>query len=180
MVGLEAGIYLSKKKYSFNSNTNKMKQIMLLLAAFLFILEISQAQDSLHATTPNPSNARSYPPVNPYFSSEYYMNKSNKMKTTGWVLISVGTVLGIAGYFVYENQLNTDYNSIDDAIGSTLGATILMAGGTAMVVVGIPVLIKSGYYKRKALNMSAMMKFETYQTGVAFKQLPALGLSIRL
>ena len=102
------------------------------------------------------------------------------MKTTGWVLISAGTVLGITGYFVYENTLNSDYHNFDAAVGNTFGATLLMAGGAAMVVVGIPVLIRSGYYKRKALNMSAMMKFETYQTGIAFKQFPAVGLSIRL
>jgi hypothetical protein len=48
-----------------------------------------------------------------------------------------------------------------------------------MVVVDIPVLIRSGYYKRKALDMSANLKFEQYQTGISMKQYPAVGLSFK-
>jgi hypothetical protein len=156
-----------------------MKQLIILFAACLFLMETSRAQDSLHHAKPNPSVETYKTPPHMVYSSEYYMQKSRKMKTAGWILIGAGSVLGITGYLVYQNQINSYTNNLDNALLNTAGSTVMMVGGSAMVVVGIPVLIRSGYYKRKALSMSANLKFEQVQTGISMIQYPAIGLSFQ-
>ena len=94
-------------------------------------------------------------------------------------MIGAGTVIGITGYLIYQNQLNSYSTNIDQALMNTAGSTIMVIAGSAMVVVGIPVIIRSGYYKRKALDMSANLRFEQYQTGISMKQYPAVGLSFQ-
>jgi hypothetical protein len=157
-----------------------MKQIIFFFATLLFVMETSKAQDSLHLSTPGPSHQKYREPNGQRFSSEYYMNKSRKMKTAGWILISAGAVMGVTGYLVYQNQLYSNSGGLDTQIGNTFGSLFLSVAGAAVVVVGVPVLIRSGYYKRKALNMSAMLKFEPNQTGISMKQFPAVGLRIQL
>jgi len=120
------------------------------------------------------------------YSAEYLAIKSSKLKSAGWVLCSLGTVLGVSGLIVYEKNLHSTYslNQLGDALLNTAGAEILMIAGSTMVLISIPVFISSGQYKKKALNMSASLKLvpsqELSQTGMSLKHYPAVGISIRL
>ena len=79
-----------------------MKQILLLFSILIFALEGTQAQDSLHTTNPVPSTKKHMAPKT--FTREDYMAKSRKLKTSGWILFGVGTVVGVTGLLVYNNE----------------------------------------------------------------------------
>jgi hypothetical protein len=84
--------------------------------------------------------------------------------------------MGVTGTIIYENAYHDDW----DQVGNVLGGAFLMAAGSAMVITSVPIFIRSGYYKRKAVDISANLKFEPYQSGLAIKRYPAIGLSISL
>jgi hypothetical protein len=163
-----------------------MKQIILFFSTLLLILQATRAQNNQQNTAPGHSLKSFKAPVPAKYSYEYYAVKSSKFRTTGWVLFSVGTVLGVTGLIVYENHLHQDYNwdELGDAIVNSVGAELLMVAGTTMVLVSIPVFISSWHYKKKALSMSASLKLESYnelnQTGTTQSHYPALGITIRL
>jgi hypothetical protein len=153
-----------------------MKKLLIFTASLIFTLTICNAQDSLHSVSPNTSMEKKYytnPEIN---SKEYFLAKSSRMNTTGWLLVGVGATLGVTGYFIYQNNKNGDLNQLDD----TYAGYLAIIGGTAMVAVGIPVLIKSGYYKRKAMAMTASINLEPCQLGLAVKHFPTIGISIHL
>jgi len=158
-----------------------MKKLMLIFAILFLVIKDSQAQDSLQNIPPNSAITQKKPaPVK--FSKEYYEMKSRKLKTASWILLSAGTVLGVTGIIVYNNQKEYDLSHIDEAIVSEAGAEFLIIAGGAMVVTSIPLFITAGKYKRKALEMSANLKIESrqdlYQASVSMKYYPAVGVRI--
>ena len=85
--------------------------------------------------------------------------------------------MGVTGTILYEHAAQTnEWNEV----GNEFGGVFLMAAGGAMVVTSIPIFIRAGYYKRKAMDVSANLKFEPYQSGLAMKRFPAIGLRISL
>lgn len=110
-------------------------------------------------------------------SKEYFLEKRNKLNTAGWVLLGGGVTMGIIGTILYENA----YHSEDwYQTGNVFGGVFLMTIGSAMVITSVPIFIRAGYYKRKAIDMSASLQFEPYQSGLAMKSYPAIGLRISL
>jgi hypothetical protein len=154
-----------------------MKQLFSTIIFLCFITAICKAQDSLHIISPKTSvqkNLYDMPQTN---SKEYFLEKESKLNTAAWVLLGAGTVMAITGTIIYEHAI---HNENWDEVGNTFGGVFLIVAGSAMVVTSIPIFIRSGYYKRKALNMSAALKFEPYQSGLAMKHYPAIGISISL
>src|SRR6516162_3498651 len=85
-----------------------MKKLLLILALLGFILPALQAQDSLKAN-PNLSRSQNYARSNPSNNTrEYYLQKSNRMKTAGWILLGVGSALTIGGIIVYNDAMNSE------------------------------------------------------------------------
>jgi hypothetical protein len=176
-------IYLrNKSTINPNQKNDQMKKMMLIFAILFFVMKNAQAQDSLQNITPNASITTQKKPAPAKFSKEYYEVKSRKLKTTAWILLGAGTVLGVTGVLVYNNRKDYDLSHLDDAIVSEAGADILMIGGAAMVVTSIPLFITSAKYKRKALSMSATLKLESsrelYTAGISLKHYPAVGIKI--
>jgi len=163
-----------------------MKKIILFFLTLFSAFETTLAQDRLHNITTSPSfkTVSLSPPVK--YSHEYCAVKCSKFRTTGWVLLSLGTVLGVTGLIVYENHLHQDYNwdELGNAMVNSAGAELLMIAGSSMVLVSIPVFISSWHYKKMALSFSASLRLEQhhelYQTGIARNHYPALGISIKL
>ena len=182
-----AGIYLPQIKtfYNYKSNPNVMKQVLYFIIALTVTAETGQAQDSLHHVMPNSAAKSLNDRVPLKYSANYYTMKSYKLRTSGWVLLSVGTVMGVTGLIVYEHNLHTEYdlNQFGDAIANSVGAEFLVVAGSSMVVVSIPLFITSAHYRKKALEMSAIMKFEPcrqpFQAGISMNQIPALGINFR-
>jgi hypothetical protein len=145
---------------------------------FLCLLSaVCQAQDSPHNTSPKPLTQKNPYDLSQTYTKEFYLEKESKLNTAAWVLLSAGTVMGITGTIIYEHAI---HNENWDEVGNTFGGVFLIVAGSAMVVTSIPIFIRSGYYKKKALNMSANLKFEPYQSGLAMKHYPAIGISISL
>ena len=110
-------------------------------------------------------------------SKEYFLEKRSKLNTTAWVLLGIGAAMGVTGTILYEHAAQTNEW---DQVGNEFSGVLLMAAGGAMVVTSIPIFIRAGYYKRKAMDVTANLKFEPYQSGLAMKRFPAIGLSISL
>src|SRR5450631_527706 len=127
-----------------------MKQVLYFIIAMLLIAETSQAQDSLHFVMPNPATKSLNDRVPLKYSANYYMMKSSKSRTAGWVLLSVGTVMGVTGLIVYEHNLHTEYNlnQFGDAIANSVGAEFLVVAGSTMVLVSVPLFITSAHYRK--------------------------------
>jgi uncharacterized membrane protein len=154
-----------------------MKQLFSAFTCLLILTGICRAQDSLHITTPKASTGKNQfytPAIN---SKEYCLEKHSKLNTTAWVLLSAGVVMGVTGTIIYENAYHNDGW---DQMGNVFGGSFLMIAGSALVITSVPIFIRSGYYKRKAMDLSASLKFEHYQSGLAMKSYPAIGLRISL
>jgi hypothetical protein len=154
-----------------------MKQLFSSLILLFLLSGICRAQDSLHMVEPKSSMGK-----NPYMmplkdSKEYYIQKRNKLNRTGWVLLGTGVVMGVTGTIIYGNTHNGDGW---DQLSYEFGGVFLMVAGSALVITSVPIFIRAGYYKNKALDMSASLKIEPYQSGLAMKHYPAIGISIRL
>lgn len=89
-----------------------MKPIIMLLISTLFVMHITQAQDSSQHSVSGPM-VKSYKSPKPEkYSLEYYTIKSRKFNTTGWILLCVGSAMGIGGYMIYQNNLNKAYDQV--------------------------------------------------------------------
>jgi hypothetical protein len=162
-----------------------MKQVLYFIFAMLLMAETSQAQDSLHSAMPNRA-AKSLNDRAPIrYSANYYTLKSKKSRTAGWVLLSVGTVMSVTGLIIYEHNLHTNYTlyHLDDVIANSIGEEILIVAGSTMILVSIPLFITSAHCRKRAFEMSAIMKLEPchqlLQSGISTNRIPALGLNIR-
>jgi hypothetical protein len=154
-----------------------MKPLFLSLASLFIFTCFCRAQDSLHTTTPNPSFEKNKFLMPDKNSKEFLEGKHNKLNTTGWILLGTGVALGVTGIIIYDHANKAgDWGASDNLFGGVF----LMIAGSALTIASVPVFIKAGYYKRKAMNMSANLRFEPYQSGVAIKQYPAIGLKISL
>ena len=152
-----------------------MKQLILLASLFI-ILESTQAQDSLRSMQPNVWLKKTQPSLPQKYSKEYFQEKASSLNTTAWVLLGAGAVVGGIGLSVYENSTRT---STWELLGASFGGEFLMAAGSALVVTSVPIFIRSGYYKNKAMNISATMNLEPCQSGLAMRSFPSVGLRIQ-
>lgn len=153
-----------------------MKQFIL-LASLFFILGSSQAQDSLRSVQPNVWLEKTQHSLPQNYSKEYFQEKASSLNTTAWVLLGAGVVVGGIGLIVYENSLRTNGW---DQFGASFEGGIIIIAGSALVITSIPIFIRSAYYKNRAMEISAMMELEPYQSGLALKHFPSIGLHFQL
>jgi hypothetical protein len=162
-----------------------MKQSILFFAIFLLFTQTSNSQDSLHMFNSKVPNAVGKAAAGSQYTSEYYALKSSKLKTTGWILFSIGTVLGVTGEILNESYKRKVYHldQLGDALGDEYGAALLIIAGSSMVITSVPIFIRAGYYKRKSLDMSASFNLESSQelsqSGLSMKRYPAVGIRIQ-
>ena len=158
-----------------------MKKIMLIFAVLFFGFATSKAQDSLTHISPLPQVGTAKPPPPVKNSPEYFALKSRKYKTTGWVLLSVGSVLGVSGWLIHKNQKEYTLDQLGEGTATEAGSIFLMAAGGTMVLVSVPVFISSANYKKKSKSLSVSFSLQTihepYQTGISLDHQPAIGLS---
>ncbi len=70
--------------------------------------------------------------------------------------------------------MNTHNQKRLGTCGQYIWGYFSITAGSAMVITSVPVFIRSGYYKRKAMDMSASIKLEPYQSGLAVKHFPSM------
>ena len=87
----------------------------------------------------------------PVPSKEYYLQKSESQKTTGWILLGGGTAMVVVGVIVAVNDNPGPY----DIYGSNFETgSFLMGAGLIADLVSIPFFISSGQNARRAAKIS--------------------------
>ena len=81
-----------------------------------------------------------------------YMQKSKNQKTAAWILLGGGAALIGTGFIVGDGK----EASFDDAATGAVVAGV----GLLSAIGSIPLFIASGKNKRKAMNMSTVIKME--------------------
>lgn len=82
------------------------------------------------------------------FSKEYYLEKSKKQKTTGWVMLAGGAVVTIVGLIGFSSTYDDTSYSTTDAYG------FMTVGGPLICLGSIPFFISSGSNAKKAATLS--------------------------
>lgn len=119
-------------------------------------------------------NAFSQTIPNNEFSKEYYLQKSKSQKTTGWILLTGGTIMTVVGAFSFNNSWDDSPNSGTDAYG------FIALGGVVSALGSIPFFIMSGNNARKAATISLINQpvFSPMQGSLVQNSQPALSLKI--
>jgi hypothetical protein len=102
-------------------------------------------------------------------TKEYYLKKSKRQATTGWILLGVGTV-------AFISAATAEKNKPSDGSFSNLGIGL---GGFLVGIIGIGSLIGSGTSKSKAAAL-AIGNQRITAPGVGFnvRVQPAVGLKV--
>ena len=79
---------------------------------------------------------------------DFYFEKSKNQKTTGWILLAAGTVLVIAGGYVFDKTWDDESYTTTDIAG------FVILTGVIADLVSIPYFISAGRNKRKAASLS--------------------------
>ena len=112
----------------------------------------------------------------PTLTKQDYLAKSKKQKTTAWLLLGGGTVMGFVGL----TQLN--FAGSDDGEVNNTPGTILFFTGLTSVATSIPFFSASKRNKRKAMNLSFMKQRipSLQKNSFVYQQIPSLKLKIDL
>ena len=81
-------------------------------------------------------------------TKESLLAKSKKQKTTGWILLGVGSAAIVTGVIIQSGH--KDDASFDDATGEA----VLIGGGIASSLASIPFFISAGNKKKKAATLA--------------------------
>ncbi|MDI1306735.1 MAG: hypothetical protein PSX42_18060 [bacterium] len=119
-------------------------------------------------------NAFSQTIPNNEFSKEYYLKKSKNQKTTGWILLSGGTLMTVVGVIGFSDSWYSSSNSTTDTYG------FIMLGGVVSGLGSIPFFIMSGNNARKAatISLSNQPVFSPMQGSLVLNSQPGLSVKI--
>ncbi|KIA87638.1 hypothetical protein [Flavobacterium sp. AED] len=119
-------------------------------------------------------NAFSQTIPNNEFSKKYYLKKSKNQKTTGWILLSGGTLMTVVGVIGFSDSWYSSSNSTTDTYG------FIMLGGVVSGLGSIPFFIMSGNNARKAatISLSNQPVFSPMQGSLVLNSQPGLSVKI--
>lgn len=163
-----------------------MKQIIFSLLVLVLSVKSVNGQDSLRPKPHLSTLQNDFPGMIDKTSPEFYFQKSAKAKTAGWILLSVGSALTIAGVVAYNDAMSREYTwaNWDESMVNTAGAEFAIIAGTSMVVTSIPLFIKSHSLRKKAMQASASFNLQPYkelqQANLATKYMPSISFRINL
>lgn len=143
------------------------QQILLVLFLSISLISFSQVEEtSKEEVTVN--------------QQDYY-TKSEKQKTTGWVLLGVGAACTVGGVLIMENdKSNNDKNLGFGPNFDTQGFLVL--GGIVVAASSIPFFISANRNKIKEKRAKAYFKLETIDQHYVFSNqanYPAVSVNIK-
>ena len=146
-----------------------MKKIIILMALLSFI------EMSTYAQFGSPGRKHSQQPEP--LDKDYFLNKSAKFETAGWITFGAGLALGVTGFLIYQNNINTYWGGLNAAPG----ALCMVLGGGA-VITSIALFTHASNCKKKAMDISGYLQEEKFPylqgSSVACRAIPALGIKI--
>jgi|GEM_PF-963176 hypothetical protein len=89
-----------------------------------------------------------------------FLRKSKNQRTTGFVLLGIGTAVGVAGALIVDNSTN-DQNPTGIIAQAGAGGTVAVVG-SLVALTSVPFFISAGSNKKKANRMSAGISFEKF------------------
>lgn len=112
------------------------------------------------------------------FSRQDYLQKSEKQKKTGWIVLGSGAALIITGFIIGNS--GEDEASFDKAMSGGL----FIVAGSAATIISIPIFIASGRNKKKAAAATSYFEFRTENFTTASlpsaRSFPALAIKLTL
>jgi len=124
--------------------------------------------------------AAAQPKYDPVWLRDDYLHKSKSLKSTGYVLVTVGVAASVVG-LVMSNAAGTG----DDQFGlntlEKLPGQMLVIAGVTTALCSIPFFIKAGKYDRKAaaISLGNRKMISPFQPGFIPKSQPAITLNIK-
>ncbi|MBA2500845.1 MAG: hypothetical protein H0V30_14060 [Chitinophagaceae bacterium] len=108
-----------------------------------------------------------------------FLNKANKQKTTGWILLGAGAGVATIGFIVVSATIWNDLIE-GESKGADAGG-VLMSAGLVSMVGSIPFFIASGKNRKKAaaivfIKMENSSKMNQYT--MTEKKYPAVALRV--
>ena len=146
-----------------------MKKTLLIPFLFFALTGMTQKNDS--------SSKQSY---------EYYLAKSKKQKTAGWILLGAGTTMMLSGAIIGYAQLWNDLGNLFEPENQSHSAAgeILFFTGLAGMVTSVPLLISGSRNKKNAIMMKSSFRMQSVTYPGAYyssrKYYPGLTLTIKL
>ena len=110
-------------------------------------------------------------------NKDYYLHKSKKQKTTGWILLGGG----FATTFVGLTQWNFAGYEEEDADKQKIGSVLIFTGLAGMIA-SIPVFSASKRNKKKAMSLSfkEIRIPQIKNSSMVYRPIPAVSLKINL
>lgn len=108
-------------------------------------------------------------------TKEYYLGKSKRQKTTGWILLGTGTAAIVSGLLIEAPNRGTGNSQ------SYTGG-FLEVGGILSALTSIPFFIGSSKNKKKAttLAISTQRILQPRQNSIVLQGLPTVSIMISL
>lgn len=105
--------------------------------------------------------------------NEYYLQKSKNKKTTGFVMLGIGTAAVIGGAISVNNNPNDVYSVSD-------GEGFLIVGGIILDLASIPFFISALHSSSKAarISLSSQKNYLLQKNIVAARYTPAISIKI--
>ncbi len=90
--------------------------------------------------------------IRPVHDKDYYLEKSQKLNTGGWILVTTGAIATTAGILVINN--NQDANDFNSGFNGIFGGLALTTVGVVAMLGSIPLFVVGGHLKKKAARFS--------------------------
>lgn len=109
-----------------------------------------------------------------YTKKEHYLKKSKNQRTTGWILLGVGTTLAVIGVSTFSSSWDHGSNTETDILGW------FIVGGVAMDLASIPFFISAGNNQRRAAEIVIINQkmYLPQKNSVAVKYVPGITFKI--
>jgi hypothetical protein len=162
-----------------------MKKVFLILGVLISIHMETKAQQVNPLTASVEKNTFSmYSPGynGPDRDADFYLHRSRKQRTVGWITLGAGIVLSGVGLLITDNNsLGTwDYNgNYHEDNGYTAGIAMTIIGA-ASGIVSIPFMIMASANKHKATLMLKNQSAGFVVPPVMSRNIPGISLSVQL
>jgi hypothetical protein len=120
-----------------------MKQLFSVTISLFIITGICRAQDSLHIAVPKTSTEKNKFYMPSRTQKNTILKSRSKLNTTAWVLLGIGTTMGVTGTILYENAAHAnEWDQVGNEFGGVFDGCRRSYGYNQCSH-----FIRAGYYK---------------------------------